>query len=143
MFEVGRVCLKLAGRDAGKRCIIVDVQDSNFVLIDGETRRRKCNVKHLEPLGDVIKIRKAASHENVAEEFNKLGFGIWKTKPKKAAQRVLPVRKYDPGKAKKIAAETKSTAQPAPEPKETAKSQEKAPKQKPAKKAKAKEAANN
>ncbi|MBI2135631.1 50S ribosomal protein L14e [Candidatus Woesearchaeota archaeon] len=139
MFEVGRVCLKLAGRDAGKRCIIVDVQDSNFVLIDGETRRRKCNVKHLEPLNTVVKIRKAASHENVAEEFNKLGFGLWKTKPKKAAQRVLPVRKYDPGKAKKQGAETAS--QPAAEAKEKAETQEKAPKQKPAKKSKSKEAA--
>jgi len=136
MFEVGRVCLKLAGRDAGKRCIIVDVQDSNFVLIDGETRRRKCNVKHLEPLNTVVKIRKAASHENVAEEFNKLGFGLWKTKPKKAAARVLPVRKYDPGKAKKQGTETKAASQLASEPKEAA-----APKQKPAKKSKSKEAA--
>ena len=141
MFEVGRVCLKLAGRDAGKRCIIVDVQDNKFVLIDGETRRRKCNVKHLEPLNTVVKIRKAASHENVAEEFNKLGFGLWKTKPKKAAARVLPVRKYDPGKAKKQGTEAKSTAQPASETKEASKSQEKAPKQKPAKKPKSKEAA--
>ncbi len=136
MFEVGRVCVKIAGRDAGKRCIIVDVQDSNFVLIDGETRRRKCNVKHLEPLNNVVKIRKSASHENVAEEFNKLGFGIWKTKPKKAAQRVLSVRKYDPGKVKKAKDDTKSIAQSAAE------TQEKAVEKKPAKKNKSKEAAN-
>ena len=68
-------------------------------------------------MNNVVKLRKAASHENVAEEFNKLGFGIWKTKPKKATQRVLQVRKYDPGKAKKQGTETKATSQPAAEPK--------------------------
>lgn len=136
MFEIGRVCIKIAGRDAGKRCVIVDVQDSNFVLIDGETRRRKCNVKHLEPLNNVVKIRKSASHENVAEEFNKLDFGLWKTKPKKAAQRVLSVRKYDPGKAKKQGVETKTAAQPASAAKETAAAK------KPAKKAKSKDVSN-
>ncbi len=136
MFEVGRQCIKIAGRDAGKRCVIIDVLDNNFVLIDGETRRRKCNVKHLEPLNNVVKIRKSASHENVAEEFNKLGFGIWKTKPKKATQRVLPVRKYDPGKAKKQGADTKTAAQPASAAKETAAAK------KPEKKSKSKEAAN-
>ena len=107
MFEIGRICLKLAGRDAGKKAVIVDVLDNNFVLIDGETRRRKCNVKHLEPLNTSIKIRKAASHEAVAEEFSKLGYGIWKTKARKAADRILPVRKYDPGKSKKQAAAKK------------------------------------
>ena len=101
MFEPGRVCLKIAGRDAGLKCVVVDVLDDNFVLIDDETRRRKCNVKHLEPLEQSIKIRKDASHENISEEFNKLGYGIWKTKPKKAAARVLPVRKYDHGTVKK------------------------------------------
>ena len=124
MFEIGRVCLKIAGRDAGLKCVIVDVLDNNFVMIDGETRRRKCNVKHLEPLDKEIKIRKSASHENVSEEFNKLGYGIWKTKPKKAAQRVLPVRKYDPGKAKK---EGTTEAKAPKEGKETKPAKEKKP----------------
>ncbi len=29
--EVGRVCMKLAGREAGKKCVVVDVIDKNFV----------------------------------------------------------------------------------------------------------------
>ena len=63
MIEVGRLCVKLAGRDAGKKCIIVDILDDKFVLIDGETRRRKCNIVHLEPLNKVLSVEKNASHE--------------------------------------------------------------------------------
>jgi large subunit ribosomal protein L14e len=101
MIEVGRLAMKIAGRDAGKKCVIVDVLDSNYVLVDGETRRRKCNIAHLEPLTQTITLSKNAAHDVVAKEFEKLGFGIWKTKPRKTPTRVLPVRKYDPGKVKK------------------------------------------
>ena len=61
MIEVGRVCGKLAGRDAGKKCVIVDIIDENYVLIDGETRRRKSNIDHLEFLEEMVKIKKGAS----------------------------------------------------------------------------------
>ena len=50
MFEIGRLCVKIAGRDAGLKCLVVEVIDDNYVLIDGQTRRRKCNIKHLEPV---------------------------------------------------------------------------------------------
>ena len=50
MIDIGRVCIKLAGRDAGKKCVIVGILDDKTVMIDGETRRRKCNILHLEPL---------------------------------------------------------------------------------------------
>jgi large subunit ribosomal protein L14e len=62
-MEIGRVCIKIAGRDAGKRCVIVDVIDNTFVLVDGETRRKKCNIKHLEPTKELVKLEKGASHE--------------------------------------------------------------------------------
>ena len=41
MFEVGRICIKIAGRDAGREAIIVDILDGNYVLIDGNVRRKK------------------------------------------------------------------------------------------------------
>ncbi|RMF55283.1 50S ribosomal protein L14e [Candidatus Woesearchaeota archaeon] len=82
VIEVGRVCLKIAGRDSNKRCVIVDVLNNNYVLIDGETRRKKCNVKHIEPTSKVIKISKGASHAEVVREFKKLGIEI-KEKVKK------------------------------------------------------------
>lgn len=65
MFEIGRVCLKIAGRDAGNTAIVVDTIDNNYVLVDGNVRRKKCNINHLEPLADVLKIKKGASTEEV------------------------------------------------------------------------------
>ena len=73
MFEIGRLCIKLAGRDAGMKCVVVEVLDGNYVLVDGLTRRRKCNLKHLEPLAKVINISKGANHKTVIETLNKEG----------------------------------------------------------------------
>ena len=72
MINIGRICLKTAGRDAGKKCVILDLE-KNLVLIDGDVRRRKINVKHIEPTKQVIDIEQNASHEKVVEEFKKLG----------------------------------------------------------------------
>ena len=71
MFEVGRICVKIAGRDAGKKCVVIDVVDDVYVMIDGQTRRRKCNVVHLEPQDLVVKIKKNASNKDVASALNK------------------------------------------------------------------------
>ena len=87
MIEIGRLCMKLAGRDAGKICVVVDVIDNKFVLIDGETRRRKCNIYHLEPLKTVLKIKKNASHEDVVKEFKALEIEVSEKKSKKPTQR--------------------------------------------------------
>ena len=65
MVDIGRVCVKIAGRDAGKKCVVVDVLGKEMVMIDGETRRRKCNIAHIEPLDKKVDIKKGASHEEV------------------------------------------------------------------------------
>ncbi len=93
MYDTGRICLKMAGRDAGRKCVIVDVLDANTVLIDGETRRRKCNVRHLEPLNETVDLKKGASTKDVAVALKKLGIAVTETKPKKAAQKPTRVRK--------------------------------------------------
>ena len=89
MIEIGRVCVKIAGRDAGKRCVVVDNIDTNFVLIDGETRRRKCNISHLEPLTQMVKISKGAAHEAVAKE---LGIKARSSKKKEVKPRPVKIR---------------------------------------------------
>lgn len=65
LFTVGRICIKLAGRDAGKYCVIVESIDDNYVIIDGQTRRRKCNVLHLDPTNKTVDIKSKASSEDV------------------------------------------------------------------------------
>lgn len=87
MFEIGRLCVKLAGRDAGKKCVIVDNVDKNTVVIDGETRRKNCNIIHLEPLNQLLKIKKNASHQEVLDVLSKEGIKVRLTKPKKATER--------------------------------------------------------
>ena len=75
-IEVGRVCVKLNGRETGQKCVILDVIDKNFVLITGPpkisgVRRRRTNVKHIEPTEDTIEIKKGASDEDVAKAIGK------------------------------------------------------------------------
>jgi len=92
-IEIGRLVVKTAGRDAGLKAVIIDILDGNYVLIDGETRRRKCNILHIEPLKDAIKIKKNASHEDVKKEFEKLRLKIRETKPKQKTERPRKKRK--------------------------------------------------
>ena len=74
MFEVGRVCVKIAGREAGKKAVVVEQIDKNFVLVDSPwVKRRRCNVKHLEPLDVVLKIKKGASSEEVEKALKEAG----------------------------------------------------------------------
>ena len=53
---VGRVCVKIAGRDAGEKCVITKVMDANFVEIKSPARKkvRKCAIRHLEPTDVVV-----------------------------------------------------------------------------------------
>lgn len=78
VFDIGRVCIKIAGREAGRKCVIVDIIDDNFVLITGPkavtgVKRRRVNVKHLEPINRKIEITKGASDEEVIAALEKAG----------------------------------------------------------------------
>ncbi len=66
LVEVGRVCVKKLGRDAGKRAVITKVLDANFVNIVTavRTKERRCNVKHLEFLSEKIE---AGNKEQLAK----------------------------------------------------------------------------
>lgn len=71
-IEIGRICVKLAGREAGRKCVIIDVADKSFVLITGPksvtgVKRRRVNVSHIEPLQDKIEIKRGVSDDEVAE----------------------------------------------------------------------------
>ncbi len=93
IFDVGRVCVKIAGRDAGRKCVVVERVDSQFVVVDGDVRRKKVNVKHLEPLETTVDLKGKAGHADVKVAFSKLGFPVWETKAKKAAPRPLHLKK--------------------------------------------------
>jgi large subunit ribosomal protein L14e len=77
-IEIGRVCIKVRGREAGRKCVIVDIIDENFVLITGPksltgVRRRRANIDHIEPLDVKINIRKGATDEEVLKAIEEAG----------------------------------------------------------------------
>lgn len=77
-IEVGRICVKLTGREAGRKCVVVDIIDKSFVLITGPktvtgVKRRRANINHVEPLQDKVKIKRGASDEEVAEALKVSG----------------------------------------------------------------------
>lgn len=92
MFEIGRICMKIAGRDAGKKCVIIDVVDEHFVMIDGQTRRRKCNIKHLEPLNQVVQVNENAPVPEVVRVLKEIGVLVEEKKPKAKAAKAKTER---------------------------------------------------
>ena len=56
-IEVGRVCVKTAGREAGEKFAIVESIDENLGEVLGEAvKNRRCNIAHLEPTADSIDV---------------------------------------------------------------------------------------
>ena len=70
-FDVGRVCIKLKGREMGRECVIVDVIDRNYVVVAGpEVKRRRVNMNHLSPLDRTLVLARDASDEEVVAAFS-------------------------------------------------------------------------
>jgi LSU ribosomal protein L14E len=76
LVTLGRVCVKIRGRDAGRKCVIVNIIDKNYVVVTGPksltgVRRRKVNVDHLIFLPHVLKISKNASDSEVLQSIER------------------------------------------------------------------------
>ncbi len=77
-IEVGRVCIKQFGREAGKRCVIIDVMDKSFVLVTGPkkvtgVRRRRTNINHIEPTQVKLELTRGASDEEITSVLEAAG----------------------------------------------------------------------
>jgi len=72
VYDIGRIVVKTLGREAGHYCVIVDIIDKNYILIDGlKVRRRRVNYKHIISTPDIINIKKGAKHEEVEAAIKK------------------------------------------------------------------------
>lgn len=74
-IEVGRICAKITGREAGRKGIIVDVIDKNFILITGPkqvngVKRRRVNISHVEPTEKKVNIRRGESDEEIMKALD-------------------------------------------------------------------------
>jgi large subunit ribosomal protein L14e len=82
VIEIGRICVKTRGREAGKKCVIVDIIDDNFVLITGPkkvngVKRRRVNILHIEPTDKKIDISKGATDDEVEKKLSEAGLVEW------------------------------------------------------------------
>jgi len=78
VIDMGRVVVKVLGREAGRKAVVVDIVDENYVVITGPkslsgVRRRRVNISHIEPTDKKIEIRKGASDEEVLKALEAAG----------------------------------------------------------------------
>ena len=113
MIEIGRICVKSTGREAGRKAVIVDILDKNFVIIDGNVKRRKCNINHIEILPEKFDIKKGATTEEVKKLFREKGILVERKpkvadkKPRKGGEKPKKIRPRKKKEAPKKAAKGK------------------------------------
>ena len=78
LYETGRICVKVVGREAGSHCVVLEQKEANYVMITGPkhitgVRRRLCNIRHLEPLETVLEISAGADDEAVEKAIADAG----------------------------------------------------------------------
>ena len=74
-ITVGRVCVKTAGKDAAKYCVITEILDESNVMITGPKdlngiKLKKCNILHIDPTSDVLKIKAKADDAEVIKAID-------------------------------------------------------------------------
>lgn len=77
-IEVGRICVKQAGRECCTKCVVIDVLDKSFVLVTGPKKitglkRRRVNINHLMPVEDKVDVNRGASDDEVAQALDAAG----------------------------------------------------------------------
>ncbi len=129
-LEVGRVVMKIAGREAGRYAVVIKKLDENFVMITGPkpltgVKRRRANVDHLQPTPYKLEIKEDASESEVVKAWEKSGLlsklGLKKPSPEKvkeAEKKVKEKQKKEEAKAEdksKEATEKKKKEEPSEE----------------------------
>ncbi len=87
-LEVGAVCIKTKGREAGRKAVVLEFdKKKGFAIIGGKyVKRRKCNIMHLLPTGETVDVKKLE---------------IKKPKPKKPKKEIEEKKKGKPAERKK------------------------------------------
>ncbi len=75
-IDIGRICVKLNGKEAGRYCVVVKKIDKSFVEVTGPrlltgVKRRKSNVAHLEPTQYVVDVQENQDDEQIISAMEK------------------------------------------------------------------------
>jgi large subunit ribosomal protein L14e len=109
-LEIGRVCMKTAGREAGRYCVVLKKIDDDFVFVTGPkvltgVKRRRCNIEHLEPTQYKVTIKAEASEKDVIKAYEEVNlvkkFGLRKPSPEVVKEAEKKVKKEKPKKKEK------------------------------------------
>lgn len=129
-IEVGTVCMKIAGREAGKYCVVLKKVNESFVLVTGPklltgVKRRKANINHLEPLPyNLGELKENASDEEVISAFEKTHLAS------KLGLKFPSAADMKSEKAKEVEKESKKKEEAKPKEKKEKKEKEKSKKEK-------------
>ena len=74
LIDIGRIVVITAGRRAGKKAVIVDIEDEKFVVVTGPkelngVKRRRMNINHIIPLNMKLDVAKGAEDEVVLNQI--------------------------------------------------------------------------
>ena len=66
-LPVGSVCIKTTGRKAGQKVVVLSLdKEKHFAIIAGPMlKKKRCNLRHLLPLGKVVKVGKSVSQKEL------------------------------------------------------------------------------
>jgi large subunit ribosomal protein L14e len=71
-MEIGQVCVKTKGREAGNKVVVLSSEKNGRVLIDGaNVKRKECNILHLFPLKEKVSVKADAKHEEIVKALEK------------------------------------------------------------------------
>src|SRR3989338_6441427 len=82
-MDIGTVCMKIAGRDAGQYCVILKHLENSFVLIDVNTRGGRRNLKRLEPPGKTPDRKEGPSTGEFKQAMKNAGIPVLEKAKKK------------------------------------------------------------
>ncbi len=68
-LEAGMVCIKTHGKEAGRKAVVLNFdKKTGIAIIEGPyVKKRKCNLKHLLPVGKKVSVKKGLSKKQLAE----------------------------------------------------------------------------
>lgn len=81
-LDIGRICIKTAGRESGKYCVVLKklvyekTKSDSFVLVAGPklltgVKRRRSNIQHLKPTAYTLEVKEDATDEEIISAYDK------------------------------------------------------------------------